>query len=309
MNLSLKIEKSLIKASTSYPTDRITAFKKALAQEDDENAIWALKLMLKNAKIANKKKLPLCDDTGIPHVFIELGKNRNISGEFLEDIKKGIANGLKNLPGRPMAVKGNDLERISQSKGLFNESEKLASPSFLIDNFDNEHLNSNLNSKLDSNLNNNLNNNLNINLDDKIRIHLLLLGGGPEIRANTYRVFHKRDYKEVLNVAIDRFKESLSLLGCTPCIPAIGIGRTHYEANSLLIKAMVYGNLNIQSDIERYITDEINKTNIGPMGLGGKTSSLGSFVKIGPQRASGVRILATRPCCFIEPRVATIEID
>ena len=287
MSLSSKIEKALIEASTTYPKDRINAFNKTLDNETNENAIWVLKLMLENAEIANENKLPLCDDTGIPHVFIELGENRTVSSEFLEDIKKGIANGFKNLPGRSMAVKGNDFERISQSNGLYDESEKVVSPSFLIDNCGGGE-----SDKLDGN----------------IRIHLLLLGGGPEIRANTYRVFHKRDYKEVLNVAIDRLKENLALLGCTPSISAIGIGRTHFEANSLLIKAMVHGNLNNQSNVEKYITDELNKTNIGPMGLGGKTTSLGSFVKIGPQRASGVRILATRPCCFVEPRVATVEI-
>ena len=293
MNLSSKIEKALIKASTTYPKDRIDAFNKALDNETNENAIWALELMLKNAEIANQNNFPLCDDTGIPHVFIELGKNREISSEFLEDIKEGIARGFKNLPARPMAVKGNGLERLSQSKGLYDESEKIISPSFLIDNCHNE----------------NYDNNESTGLNDKIRIHLLLLGGGPEIRANTYRVFHKRDFKQVLNVAALRLKENLAFLGCTPSIPAIGIGRTHFEANSLLIKAMIYGNLAEQSFSEKYITDELNKTNIGPMGLGGKTSSLGSFVKIGPQRASGVRIVATRPCCFVEPRVATVEIN
>ncbi|MBZ9569950.1 fumarate hydratase [Methanobrevibacter sp. TMH8] len=306
MNLSSKIENALIKASTTYPKDRLNAFNRAIDVETNENAIWALELMLKNAKIANKNKIPLCDDTGIPHVFIELGKDTIISSEFLEDIKKGIANGLKNLPGRPMTVKGDDLERISQSKGLYNESEKLVPPSFLIDNYNNEKYD---NLKEHGNLDQYGNLEDYNDLDNKSKIHLLLLGGGPEIRANTYRVFHKRDSKEVLNVAIDRLKENLALLGCTPSIPAIGIGRTHFEANSLLIKSMIYGNLDNQSDIEKYITDELNKTNIGPMGLGGKTTSLGSFIKIGPQRASGVRILATRPCCFVEPRVATVEIN
>ncbi|RBQ24257.1 hypothetical protein ALNOE001_03820 [Candidatus Methanobinarius endosymbioticus] len=284
MNLSSKIEKLLIKASTSYPQDRINAFKKALGEETNENAIWALELMLKNAEITNKNKSPLCDDTGIPHVFIELGKNRNISFESFEDIKKGIANGFKNLPGRPMAVKGNDIERIEQSNGLYDESEKVFSPSFLIDSINDEEF------------------------SDNIKIHLLLLGGGPEIRAKTYRVFHKKNYRNVLNVAIERCKENLNLLGCTPSIPAVGIGRTQFEANSLLLKSLVYGNLDNQSEFENYITDELNKTNIGPMGLGGKTTAIGSFVKIGPQRASGVRILASRPCCFVEPRVGNIKI-
>ncbi len=301
MNLSKKIEKALIKASTTYPSDRLDAFKRALSTEEDKNSIWALKLMIENAKLANKNKLALCDDTGIPHIFIEFGKdckNVNIS-EFFNDINKGIANGFKKLPGRPMAVKGNEIERIEQSNGLYGDPSMMKAPSFLIDN----HFKHNEN---DFQFNNDTNY-LNVNHGDKTKIHLLLLGGGPEIRASTYRVFHKRSYKEILNIVISRLKKSLYLLGCTPTIPAIGIGRTHFEANSLMLKSMIYGNLNEQSSIEDYLTKELNKTNIGPMGFGGKTTAIGSFVNIGPQRASGVRIVAIRPCCFVEPRVATVE--
>jgi fumarate hydratase subunit alpha len=140
------------------------------------------------------------------------------------------------------------------------------------------------------------------------KIHILMLGGGPEIRASTYRVFHKRDNRKVFEEVVTWFKSEVPMLGCTPCIPAVGIGRTHFEAISLMIKAMAYGNLNKQSDIENYITDSINDAQVGPLGLGGGSTALGSFVKIGPQRASGVRIVSMRPCCCVEPRRALIEI-
>ena len=44
------------------------------------------------------------------------------------------------------------------------------------------------------------------------------------------------------------------------------------------------------------------------MGFGGKTTVLGSYVNIGPQRASGVRIVSVRPSCFVEPRVACLKL-
>ncbi len=134
--------------------------------------------------------------------------------------------------------------------------------------------------------------------DDEINVHVLLQGGGPEIRARTYRVYHKRSRDIVFGQAISWLEDSLQMLGCTPSIPAIGIGRSHFEATSLMLRAMVHGSLDKQSD----------KTNIGPLGLGGKTTVLGSFVNIGPQRASGVRIVAVRPSCFVEPRVASFKI-
>lgn len=98
------------------------------------------------------------------------------------------------------------------------------------------------------------------------------------------------------------------MLGCTPSIPSIGIGRTHFEANGLLLKSIVYGNLDTQSEVEMYVANKLNETGIGPLGFGGKTTVLGSYVNIGNQRASGVRIVAVRPSCFVEPRVATLKL-
>ena len=293
MTLIEKVQDAVVNAGSSYSEDRLAAYEKALKVEeslDNENAVWALEQMIENFKVAKEKKLPLCDDTGIPHVLIQVGDNREIPKGFFNDINIGIAKGLDKLPGRPMAVKGNDIERIEQSKGLYNESNMMKPASFLIEEKDESTYGRSI--AID---------------DDKIKLTLLLEGGGPEIRAKTYRVFHKRDSNIVFSEAIDWLKESLSMLGCTPSIPAIGVGRTHYEANALMLRAMAHGNLNIQSDIEKQISEELNNTDIGPLGLGGKTTVLGSFVNIGSQRASGVRIVAARPACFVEPRVASFE--
>ena len=293
MDLIEKVQNAVIKAGSSYGEDRLSAYENALKLEkelNNENAVWALEQMIENFKVAKEKKLPLCDDTGIPHVLIEIGKEREIPKGFFNDINVGIAQGLDNLPGRPMAVKGNDMERIEQSQGLYKESHMMKPASFLIEEKDESTYGRQ------------------IGVDaDKIRITVLLEGGGPEIRAKTYRVFHKRDSMIVFNEALEWLKESLSMLGCTPSIPAIGVGRTHFEANALMLRAMAHGNLNVQSDVEKYISEELNKTNVGPLGLGGKTTVLGSFVNIGSQRASGVRIVAARPACFVEPRIYGFE--
>ncbi len=289
-NIVNKVSKAVISASTSFSQDKKKALNQAIRDEDNENAIWVLNQILENYNISSKSKFPLCDDTGIPHVILEIGEKRQLSGELLDQIYRGIQKGLDNLPARPMAVKGNDKERLSQSKGLYDSASKIYPAPFLIDTGKD---NSTYKRKID---------------DDTLNIHLILEGGGPEIRSKTYRVFHKRSYKNVLNTALSWIKDSLLKLGCTPAIPSIGIGRTHYEASSLLLKSIAYGNLNIQNNLENYITNQLNKTNIGPLGLGGKTTVLGSFINIGNQRASGVRIVSIRPSCFVEPRTATIKL-
>ena len=293
MDLIEKVQNAVVLAGSSYSEDRLVAYEKALKLEkelDNGNAVWALHQMIDNFKVASDKKLPLCDDTGIPHVLIEVGKEREIPSNFFSDINIGIAKGLDKLPGRPMAVKGNDIERIEQSKGLYGQSNMMKPASFLFEERDESTYGRLIGVD-----------------DDKIKVTILLEGGGPEIRAKTYRVFHKRDSSIVFGEAIDWLKESLSMLGCTPSIPAIGVGRTHFEANALMLRAMAHGNLNNQSEIENFVTEELNKTSIGPLGLGGKTTVLGSFVNIGNQRASGVRIVAVRPACFVEPRVSSFE--
>ena len=290
MDIIEDVSNTIIKASTNLSKDKYNALKKAISIEDNEYALWTLNQILKNYKVANKVKFPLCDDTGIPHVIIEIGENREITGNLIAQINEGIKEGLNNLPARPMAVKGNDIERIEQSKGLYDNPGQMKAVSFLIDSFSE-----------DSTYKRDIS-------PDTLNIHFVLEGGGPEIRARTYRIYHKRSVVNVMDTAIGWLEESLKMLGCTPSVPAIGIGRTHYEAASLLLKSIVYGNLDFQNELEEYVTERLNKTNIGPLGFGGKTTVLGSFVNIGNQRASGVRIVSVRPSCFVEPRVATLHL-
>ena len=66
------------------------------------------------------------------------------------------------------------------------------------------------------------------------------------------------------------------------------------------------GRYDIQTEMEKEITSRINQSNIGALGLHGDTSVLATFMKTGPQRASGVRIVCMRPCCCFEPRVASV---
>ena len=280
-NVRKLVKDAVIEASTTFRDDQIQAYQRAIEKEENDNARWIMELLLENARIAYSNKVPLCDDTGISHVLVELGHNTQFKTDLFNQINEGVALGLKKLPGRPMAVCGKDIERIEQSKGLYNDPGKVIPPSVLVDTMDSEGL----------------------------KIHVLMLGGGPEIRSHTYRVFHQRDHGNLFKEALTWMRSEIPKLGCTPCIPALGIGRTHYEASTLMLKAMTYGNLNHQSKIEKKITDSLNQTNVGALGLGGSVTALGAMVKIGPQRASGVRIVCMRPCCCVEPRKSSIYLS
>lgn len=275
-----KIAQCLVEAGSTFREDQKEAYRRAITDEQSDSACWVMQQVLDNALIAEKRHSPLCDDTGIPHLFLEIGPNRMISGALLRDIYAGIEKGLRQLPGRPMAIKGDDLERVDQSGGLDEDPGALKPSPIIIKPI----------------------------LEDVVRLTILMLGGGPAIRGITHRIFHKHNAEVVINEIVDRAIPAVGQLGCSPCTLAIGIGRSQFEATSLMMEAMAKGDFGVQSDFEKRITERVNVAGIGPLGLGGKHSVLATFAKIGPQRASGVRIVALRPCCCFEPRRAIVEL-
>lgn len=280
MSIIDKVADCLVRAGSTFREDQKEAYRKVIADEKNSNACWVMRQVLDNALVAEDRHSPLCDDTGIPHLFLEVGKSKAVTGELLEQIKEGVRQGLRQLPGRPMAIKGDDYARIDQSGGLDEDSAALAASPILIKPVD----------------------------EDVLRLTVLMLGGGPAIRGITQRVFHKHSVDVVIDEIVNRAKPAVSQLGCSPCVLAVGIGRSQFEATSMMMEAMAKGDFSEQSDFEKRITEMVNEAEVGPLGLGGKHSVLATFAKIGPQRASGVRIVALRPCCCFEPRRAFVDL-
>ena len=274
------VRDTLVEAGSTFRADKKEAYRKAIENERSDRAKWVLKTILENAEAAERNRGPLCDDTGIPHLLLELGPERALTGRMLEQIREGVRQGLRKLPGRPMGILGDDCRRIDQSGGLDPDPAGVEPAPILIRNCE----------------------------EDVLRLHILMFGGGPAIRAKTYRVFHKHDTRVVLDEIVKWATEGVAQLGCSPCTLGVGIGRSHYEASSLMLQALVDGKYGVQSDMEREITRRVNESNIGPLGLRGDTSVIATFLKVGPQRASGVRIVCVRPCCCFEPRIATVDL-
>lgn len=272
------VRDTLVRAGSTFREDKKQAYKRAIAAERNEKAKWVLEQVLANTETAEKNHSPLCDDTGIPHLVLEVGPDCSVTGRMLDEIKQGVAEGLRKLPGRPMGIMGDDSHRIDQSGGLNPDSAGVEPAPILLRRC----------------------------AENMIRLHILMFGGGPAIRAKTYRVFHKHNTRVVLDEIVKWATEGVTQLGCSPCTLAVGIGRSHFEATSMMLLAQVDGRYDVQSEMEAEITRRVNEANIGPLGLGGSTSVLATFMKVGPQRASGVRIVCVRPTCCFEPRIATV---
>ena len=274
------VKAALVDAGSTFRTDKKAAYEKAICAERSPQAKWVLEQILENAKAAEAGKSPLCDDTGIPHLLLEVGEDCAVTGKMLDAIRAGVAEGLRALPGRPMGILGDDSRRIDQSGGLDPDSAGVEPAPILLRRCK----------------------------DNVLRLHILMFGGGPAIRAKTYRVFHRHDTQVVLDEIVQWATQGVKELGCSPCTLAVGIGRSHFEAAGLMLQAQADGRYDAQSDMEQEITRRVNEANIGPLGLRGDTSVLATFLKVGPQRASGVRIVCVRPACCFEPRIATVEL-
>lgn len=275
-----KISDCLVTAGSTFDEGRRLAYRRAIESESDDTARWVMEKVLENAAAAAEMRGPLCDDTGIPHVILEVGGSRAVTGELLESIELGVREGLKRLPGRPMAVLGEGEDRIGQKLGMSNDPSDVELAPICIRRVE----------------------------GDVLRAHVLMLGGGPAIRGRSHRIFHRHNAANVEKQIIEWAVEACSMLGCTPCTLAIGVGRSHYEAANLMLQAQIDGDYQNPTPMERRITDAVNASKVGPLGLGGTTTVLGTFIKLGPARASGVRIVCMRPCCCFEPRRASVDL-
>lgn len=282
INVVNKVARTLLDAGTTFRPDQLAAYHRALSVERSEVSKWVLQKIIENAEAGYEKCLPLCDDTGIPHVLIEIGSNCALPSGFIDAVGTGVAKGLRDLPGRPMAVLGNEMQRISQSEGLDSTPDALLPAPFQI-------------LRMPPSM-----------VQDEVRVTILMYGGGPEIRGKTLRVFHRHSLDVVTNEMIAWAKEGAALLGCQPCVFSFGIGRTNYEAAALSVQAMAKGDFNVQSEFEKCITNGVNASGTGALGLGGDCTVLATFIKIGEQRASGIRVISMRTGCCFDPRRATV---
>ena len=170
-----RVADTLVAAGSTFTEEKKVAYRKAIAEETNPHAKWVMEAILQNADAAERQKSPLCDDTGIPHLVLDVGDGIAVTGGLLDAIREGVAQGLRRLPGRPMGIMGGDGRRIDQSGGLDPDSAGVMPAPFHI-----RRMNGN-----------------------GLKLHVLMFGGGPAIRAKTLRVFHKHDVQVVLDEIVN----------------------------------------------------------------------------------------------------------
>jgi len=263
-----------IEAATSLPEDVLESLNKALAKEESSTGREILRQLISNAKIAWRDKLPLCQDTGAVIIFLELGQDvRIIEGTLAEAINEGVSRGYHTGYLRKSMV-ADPLKRKNTEDNT---------PAIV---------------------------HTEIVPGENIRIRLLAKGGGAE-NCSAIRMFTPSATKEEIENFIIETVEKSGPNACPPVIVGVGIGGTFDYAPILAKMALLRetGMHHSEKDIaewERALLEKINKTGIGPMGLGGRTTALAVHIEKYPCHISSLPVAVNIECHAHRHKEATI---
>jgi fumarate hydratase subunit alpha len=227
-----------------------------------------------NAAIAKKENIPLCQDTGTANFFVKLGKDVCIErGDIYDAINRGVALGYTDNYLRKSIV-SDPLERK-------NTTDNTPSNTYI-----------------------------DIVSGDKIEIVFLPKGGGSE-NASALKMLDPSSGWEgvkdfVLNVLKDKGRNA-----CPPLIIGVGIGGDFASVGLLSKKTLLreIGSVNenvFYSKKEQDLLSEINKLNIGPMGMGGSTTALAVFIAVKPTHIASLPVAVSIQCHSCRRKMITI---
>ena len=252
-----------ISANTVLRKDIEKALRSGLKKETKKLARSILKILLDNALIAKREQLAICQDTGIVIVHIELGQGvRIIGGDLEKAVNEGVKEGYKRGCFRKSII-SNPVLRGKAKHG----------PAVIY---------------------------IDIVKGNKVKITVSPKGFGSENKSKIKMLDPTDGIKEIKNFVLDTVKAA-GPDACPPFIIGIGIGGSFEKAAMLAKKALLkpIDKKNAKPHL-RKLEDEIlkaiNRLNIGPMGLVGKTTCLGVNIMDAPTHIAGLPVAVNVGC-------------
>ncbi|WP_414470532.1 fumarate hydratase [Methanobacterium sp. ACI-7] len=261
-------------AVIKLPDDVKKALQDAYKNEDHELARLNLKAILDNIEAAEKLGVPMCQDTGVPIVFVKLG---DVEVEnLIEGIKNGVVRATEEVPLRPNVVDPITRENRGNNTG-------------------------NLMPQIDIEL-----------VDDKIiELTAFPKGIGSENNNALKMALPGEGIEGIKNFVLDTV---IAAGGkpCPPIIVGVGIGGSSDLAMKLAKKALLgkIGEINKDktlAKLEEDILSQINSTGIGPMGLGGKTTALDVKILTADTHTAGLPIGVCIQCWAARQATAILK--
>ena len=259
------VSEMCIEASHFLTPDMKEALSKATESEISPLGKQVLDQLSENLRIAGEDMIPICQDTGMAVIFAEVGSDVHVEGNLTDAINEGVRRGYVDGYLRKSVV-SDPLLRVNTGDNT---------PAVI--HYDIVH-------------------------GEKIKLTLAPKGFGSE---NMSKIFMLKpaDGEEGVKSAILSAVKDAGPNACPPMVVGVGIGGT-FEKCALLAKKALTREVNKRSDIEwvrnmeEELLDRINRSGIGPGGLGGSTTALAVNINTYPTHIAGLPV-AVNICCHV----------
>ena len=264
------IEKLCIEANEHLPEDVKCAIKTCRACEDGEIAKGILDNIIENFDIADNENVPICQDTGMACVFLEIGQDVHFEGGSVEDaVNEGVRQGYTEGYLRKSVV-GDPLERVNTKDNT---------PAII---------------------------HYELVPGDKVEITVAPKGFGSENMSKIIMLKPADGIEGVKEAIIGAVKEA-GPNACPPVVVGVGIGGTFEKAAILAKKALtreigVHSELPHVKALEEELLEKINQIGLGPAGLGGDTTALAVNINTYATHIAGLPV-AINICCHVNRHI------
>ncbi|MFA7199271.1 MAG: fumarate hydratase [Methanoculleus sp.] len=232
-------ERALAEAEIRLPPDVLAALQAAAAAERNGIARQELKNILENIALAGERQIPICQDTGVPVVYLTLPPDIGLSPDLFEGVRGGVRRATASIPLRPNVVDPLTRENTGDNTGV-------GMPA------------------------------IHVMPGDRLTVTVLPKGAGSE-NVSRIGMLLPSQAAEIPRFVAETMLLAGGK-PCPPVILGIGIGGTFDMAATLAKEALLLP-VDTMDDYEQEICDAVNTLGIGPMGLGGDTTALSVKVK------------------------------
>ena len=251
--ISQRVAEMCIRANTVLPEDVCAALEASRAREDGIVARDVLDTIIENYHIANP--VPICQDTGMACVFLEIGQDVHIIGDLTQAVNAGVAKGYTEGHLRKSVVRD----------PLFRENTCDNTPAMLYTE---------------------------LVPGDSVRITVAPKGFGSENMSRIAMLKPADGVDGVVDFVLETVRLA-GPNPCPPIVVGVGIGGNFDKAALLAKKALLrpIGSRNSQpyyAELEDKLLEKINALGIGPQGLGGRTTALGVQIETLPTHIAGL---------------------
>ena len=268
--ITKNIKEMCIEANHFLSSDMKKVFDNAKLNEKSSLGCQILEQLDENLKIAGEDMIPICQDTGMAVVFIDIGQDVHIIGNNLEDaINEGVRQGYVEGYLRKSVVKD----------PLIRENTKDNTPAVI---------------------------HYNIVPGENVKITVAPKGFGSENMSRVFMLKPADGIEGVKNAVITAVKDA-GPNACPPMVVGVGIGGTFEKCAILAKKALARpadsdSNIEYVKKMEKELLNRINKLGIGPGGLGGTQTALAVNIETYPTHIAGPPV-AINICCHVNRHV------